>query len=1197
MLAAEFTGTDRYAVERRLGSGGFGVVYQVLDRERGRRLALKTLHRADADALYRFKREFRALADVRHRNLVALYELHAEGDLWFFTMELVQGTDFTSYARGGRSAAFADTRPAKLAATAAAADRDEVAGPGNAIDWERARRALGQLARGVIALHAASRLHRDIKPSNVLVAPDGRVVLLDFGLVKRTTDTESTDSVGGTAAYMAPEQAAGQAVSEAADWYSVGVMLYEVLTGRRPYEGTPIQILVDKQGRDPTPPEQLAPDAPGDLCALCRALLSRAPAARPGAGEVLAQIGDSAPAELDAVASEGLFVGRGEERALLAESLALCKRERLPRAVHVGGQSGMGKSALLNAFLTDLPSEETVVLAGRCYERESVPYKAVDSLVDALCLYLRRLARVEAEALMPRDVSCLARLFPVLSRVEAVSAAPAHAVPDPQELRRRAFAALRELLARITDRRSLVLAIDDLHWGDHDSATLLRDLLRPPDAPAMLIVTCFRPQELEQSDFRSFVADDSLARTWRLELGALPLEDSTALASALVRAEAGIADADAIARSIAHEAGGNAFFIGELARHVERRAERRAAADDVDLTRMILSRVARLDEAAGALLEIVAVAGGPVDRDSAAEAAGVADPTRALESLLDAKLVRRFASALETYHDRLREAVTSSLGRDRLARRHLQLALALERAGADPEALAVHFERAGEEARAARYALEAADQAFAALAFERAARLYSVALARSEDSSQRRAILVRLGDALRNAGRGPAAAERYLEAAAGAPPQDRIELERRAVEQLLSAGLIDEGISLARAVLGAIGVGYPATPRAALASLLLLRGRLRLRGLGYRRREAPAIDPDRLFRIDTCWTISSRLANIDVVRSSYFATHQLLCALAAGEPGRVACGLAIEAGHAEAMRGPGSRRARRLIERAKALARDIGDDRALGLALTTEAIIVHLQGRFVDSIDLCRDAHQLLSDRCSGVAWELSMSWSYWLYNLFFLGRIGELADLSPAALKDAELRGNRFGARSLRGPFGVLVWLARDDLAGAREQVSELSRLPASGFQIQHYWLMWAAALVDLYAGDRQGPYERVTAQWRALSRSQMLRVRWLAFQNHALRAATAIAAAAGRPESERAQLLADAERSARRICRRIRGAIPYGELLRAGVSAVRGDRERAAESCAPLPAASTRRTWRSTRHWRAAASALSWPETRAAR
>src|SRR5262249_59898042 len=127
--------------------------------------------------------------------------------------------------------------------------------------------ALAQLVEGVMALHALDKVHRDIKPSNVLVTSEGRVVLLDYGLAteaRREEQLSSTDVVG-TVEYMAPEQAAARPIGPPADWYAVGVMLYEALTGQVPFTGPALEVLMNKQRLEPTPPSVLVPSTPEAL--------------------------------------------------------------------------------------------------------------------------------------------------------------------------------------------------------------------------------------------------------------------------------------------------------------------------------------------------------------------------------------------------------------------------------------------------------------------------------------------------------------------------------------------------------------------------------------------------------------------------------------------------------------------------------------------------------------------------------------------------------------------------------------------------------------------------------------------------------------------------------------------------------------------------------------------------------------------
>jgi serine/threonine protein kinase len=184
-------GAGRFEVRSTLGAGGAGIVYRAFDRQLNRDVALKLLRHASGRDLYRFKKEFRALADIVHPNLVALHELHASDDDWYFTMELVEGISFIDWVRPSEHAGPSRTR------------QDILAAP---VHEMRLRGALVQLIDALIALHDAGKLHRDLKPSNVLVTPQGRVALLDFGLVSNVAEDNPERLAVGTPSTCPPSR-------------------------------------------------------------------------------------------------------------------------------------------------------------------------------------------------------------------------------------------------------------------------------------------------------------------------------------------------------------------------------------------------------------------------------------------------------------------------------------------------------------------------------------------------------------------------------------------------------------------------------------------------------------------------------------------------------------------------------------------------------------------------------------------------------------------------------------------------------------------------------------------------------------------------------------------------------------------------------------------------------------------------------
>ena len=363
---------------------------------------------------------------------------------------------------------------------------------------------------------------------------------------------------------------------------------------------------------------------PDDLCDLCMRLLRRDPAARPTDLELAETLGVRAGRRVayDARASragDAQLVGRVPHRAALRDAFEAARRGGTVVA-RVHGASGMGKTALVSTFLGGLArSEPVVVIEGRCFERESMPYRALDNLVDGLTTYLMTLPLSEVTARLPRDVDALARLFPVLRRVSAVTSAP-RAIGEPRELRRRAVVALRELFRRMSEHETVVLHVDDLQWGDLDSAVLLEDLLRPPDAPPLLFIASYRAEDAASSELVRALRGHASSDVREIVVGVGPMEpeEAKSLAQALLEREGLVADAEEIAR----ESGGNPFFVLELVQHVKAGAEE-LDAGPISLSQMLSGRIARLPSAARQLLETLAVAGRPVEWGIVSDAASV----------------------------------------------------------------------------------------------------------------------------------------------------------------------------------------------------------------------------------------------------------------------------------------------------------------------------------------------------------------------------------------------------------------------------------------------------------------------------------------------------------------------------------------------------------------------------------------------
>lgn len=1134
-----------------IGSGGFGSVYRAFDTLRQEWVAVKVLREIDPARLERFKTEFRRATRVTHRNIVQLHELFSDGERWFFSMELVEGLPLVEYVRGTRPG---DTRPLTRPAL------------------ERLRRAFCELTEAVAALHASGIVHGDLKPDNVLVTPDGRVVLLDFGLVREIAEPLSL--LAGTPVYMAPEVFDQAPVAEAGDWYSVGVMLYEALTAGLPFTGSFWNVIHSKQSEQVRIP---GGNFPPQLVALCQSLLQQQPERRPTSREIYEQLAgvDAAPRVPASMHARPPFVGRSLEMAALAEAFG-----RLQTGAHatirVTGRSGIGKTTLVQRFLDELRPAHAglVVLAGRCYESESVPYKALDEVVDELSQYLRAQPAADVLALLPRDVPLLTRVFPVLRRVPVIAAHPpdlatATSGSGLRDVRNRAIRALGELLDRLSRQKRVVIWIDDIQWGDLDSARVLSDLQNLPAVPPLLWILSYRSEDVASSavlqTLEAVVQDDASAgQVHALNLSRLGDAEAEALASLLCGPLS-----QAQATHIVREADGSPLFIQELAQHDGATHDARGRST---LSELIQRRVRALPRAAQELLEVIAIAGGPLALHTAARAVRLEDPTA--QSQLKAGHLTRSCRidavrALDTYHDQVRDAVLALMPVERQRDCHARLASALQQdSDNEPERLVRHLAHAGIYDAAYRRAVQAADAARQHLAFNLAARLLRVALdlrvrlegaAAAAAAHEEPVLRQRLALALSQSGRSDESAREYLLVAEHAPPEEGRELRRLAADQLMRSGRINEGLDLLTATLREQQTRIPRSRTLLVGGLLLTRARNSMR-LATRPWHSPDASPALLARIDRLWTAGVTLWLVDPLLSAYLRSRHLQAALKAGDPRRLAGGLAFEAMH-RATAGPlAYPAARGILDQAHERAAACADPFARGLVLLAESSVASSTGRVLESLRVGIEAETIFLKECTGATWELSLVRLHILSALSFAGRWTEYAPRLAAVMHETSANGDRYTQCALPLISACYVtFLAKDDPEGAhRELDDELRRWNRAEFDIPRFAHCQGTVESMLYARRYEEAWRVITKVWRQYRSGQIFWSGLMKLLAQQLRARAALA-----------MMSATADRSAARVarefCTRARRspwlmAQGWGLMIDAGLAMVERDQRSAA-------------------------------------
>lgn len=1104
--------TDRrFELVRPLGQGASGAVFLALDRETGEHVALKKLFKLDQKSVMRFKREFRSLADIHHPNLIKLYDLHRGHEAWFITMEYVAGKDFR-----------------QMFGTEADLSHESIQ-PANSNDEQALLPVFYDLACGVHAIHRAGMLHRDLKPSNALISDTGRVVVLDFGLV-REIDSEinvtQDGTVAGTPAYMPPEQAMGAKLSEASDWYAFGVMLYEAISGVLPIDGRNAAMLLQRKlGSDPVP---LRDGAPQPVLDLCTALLSRDPERRPvGAKviEVLAAASGRArepttvqdhPLTIEPVSAymaPDLFGREAELAQLRAASEELDHHSSV--VVHVRGASGSGKSTLVEHFLDEAAASglaRPVVLRSRCYEREAMPFKALDGVMDALVSHLSQLDDITCAHLLPTGVGDLARLFPALERLRAVQRlrAARHPGGDETQIRRRAEQALRALVTSVASNQRMLLWIDDMQWGDLDSASVLRSWLEQPLAASVFIVLSYRSEEIQTSSSLALLlsAPERTARETQLTIDLQPLRPSDVRTLCMHRlAQRSQAPEEMIER-IVEESHGNPFLAQQLTAIAEAKLARRdTSLDGLSMEALVQRASLLLSDSARALLNVLAIAGRPLHPQLALSTADVTSAGRAhIHTLRGLRLVRTRDVAgerlLEVYHDRVRETVQAALSSEESERLHAALLQELERQGRDDHdwlhTLAIG---AAQRASAFRYGLLAAERAGESLAFERAAELYSKCLVLFNGEVELYVLWTKMAAAQAYCRRGFEAAKAYLSAAEHAPAGKRSELLQLAASHLVRSGRFEEGERIVQQVLRAEGIVVPRTDTGVLTAIGWELGRIALRSFNVPDRP-PSTSEGVVESALLYGTLAIETQLYNPLRSALFQARALRLALDYGAPAQVARALCMTAALACLTGTPrAARRSEELLNHAERLFQRDGTTQPHHELLCARAVCAQFLGKLEESLAPAAEFERLMDARNSGLHGDY-----YYVFTVQMV-RISALQGLGRLLEARSLLQEHLARARSTDNLVAVLQVSANRVVdeqalnmnAGSRAWLDvEYDKLPQGKLGALHVGHLIAVMRAACSTRDYDWAFARIKEFWKPYQQSMIHRSAFLAVLAH---------------------------------------------------------------------------------------------------
>ena len=715
--------SGRYRLDEEIGRGGMGIVFRAWDVELERAVAVKVIgvELEAGEGRERLFREARAAAALSHPNVVAVYDVGEHDEMPYFVMEFIEGRSLSEGA------------PEKI---------DEILG------------FAVQICGALSHAHEHGLVHRDLKPANVLIESSHGVPaikIVDLGLAIRERGMRITrqGGIAGTVSYMSPEQALGGVVDGRSDLYSLGVMLYELVTGRLPFDGDNALAVLSQHIHAPVvPPRTYRRDLPVHVEAAILRLLSKDPddryATAADTATALTSFSERvAPSQAASAVLGGLvrgrMVGREAEFETLRRSWCEAGAGR-GGMVLVSGEPGSGKTRLARELMDYARITGGTVVSGGCYELEAAtPYLP---FLEAIRSWVHQSTNDEIRTVIGDSGAELARLAPELaSRI-----GPFAEVPElsASEERLRLFDGISRFLFSLAGDGGLLLFVDDLQWADQASLSLLHYLVRIIGTERVLILGCYRETDLDRAHPLAEALDNwnRERAAVRVHLRRLELEATAAMLTVLLGDEC---LTESFCEDIHRETEGNPFFVEEVVKTLVE--EKQIVCDGGEWRRrdqgalLILPQGVkaaigrRLDRVSRPTTDILRTAAILGKNFNFAELAAVADANE--EDLLDALDEAVAAQLLETgvgdavafTHDKIREVLYHELNPIRRRRLHTRIADGLEtlreRGGrVAVEDLAHHYIEGGGLEKGYGYAMAGASDAAKVFAYTDSIRLY-----------------------------------------------------------------------------------------------------------------------------------------------------------------------------------------------------------------------------------------------------------------------------------------------------------------------------------------------------------------------------------------------------------------------------------------------------------------------------------------